>query len=371
MPCFTHIRISAARARRVPGLVALAAVLVFATVTTAAGAGASAKSSLTFPGPVALTTDGAHVWVLNGVDHTVTELDAASGDTVRVIGGSQYHFLQPATIVVGGGHVFVTNSETPKQRYSGVGAVTEIDAATGTLVRILQGAPYNFLTPYSAFSNGVRIWISNHMEGTVDVLGARSGKLITVVGGHKGPSLDEPSGIGVDASHVWITGIVEDARGEPAVLNELTKYQSKPVRRVPGSAETFDYATRVVSDGQHVWLAGGPARGDWNLTELSAVSGKMIGHAVAPFRNASNVGMVLNHGHLWVLYASDTASALQKLNPSTGTVLRTISGATYGFDQPDSLTSDARALWVSNYASNEIIEIDAKSGKLIRTVTDR
>ncbi|HEV3313258.1 MAG TPA: hypothetical protein VG815_22335 [Chloroflexota bacterium] len=349
-------------------LAVVASVLLTGCLATTGTAGASPAYTPRFAEPTTLTADGTHVWVLNGVGRTVTELDAATGATVRVIGGQQYHLVQPTAIVAGGGHVFVTDAATPRYRYGSKGAVTEIDASTGKLVRVLQGAPYNFLTPSVALSNGVRVWIANHIEGTVDVLGARSGKLISIIGGPKQVSLDEPSGLAIDASHIWITGIVEDARGEPAVLNELTKYGSKPLRRIPGSNRTFTSAQQVVSDGTHVWFSGGPQRNKWNLTEVSATTGNVIGHSTTPLANASVDGLVLNQHHVWVLYVSGASSQLQELNSPTGAIMRTKSGAVYGFDEPDGLASDGRHLWVSNYQANDVIEIDAQTGNLVRTV---
>ena len=62
----------------------------------------------------------------------MTELDAATGALVQVIGASSYEFDFPAAITSDGTHVWVAGGDS----------VTELDAATGALVQVITGKPY-------------------------------------------------------------------------------------------------------------------------------------------------------------------------------------------------------------------------------------
>ena len=57
----------------------------------------------------AVSSDGTHVWAANGGGNSVTELDAATGALVRVITGTKYRFNGPYGISSDGTHVWVAN----------------------------------------------------------------------------------------------------------------------------------------------------------------------------------------------------------------------------------------------------------------------
>src|SRR5579863_9252342 len=121
---------------RVVGGIFMCAVLGIAVAASGAGA-AAASDALSGPGvfgwgfngPVAVSSDGTHVWVANFDSDSVTELDAATGALVQVITGSSYQFHSPAAISSDGTHVWVANIDG--------GSVTELDAATGALVQVI------------------------------------------------------------------------------------------------------------------------------------------------------------------------------------------------------------------------------------------
>jgi DNA-binding beta-propeller fold protein YncE len=59
--------------------------------------------------PVAVSSDGTHVWVANQGGNSVTELAAATGALVKVISGSSYGFDSPDAVASDGTHVWVAN----------------------------------------------------------------------------------------------------------------------------------------------------------------------------------------------------------------------------------------------------------------------
>jgi outer membrane protein assembly factor BamB len=91
------------------------------------------------------------LWVANG--KSVTELNASTGKLVRVLSGEQYDFTGQPAIAVAGSHVFVVN---------GAGnSVTEIDASTGAVAYTLTAARYHLDNPVGIAVAGNRAWILN------------------------------------------------------------------------------------------------------------------------------------------------------------------------------------------------------------------
>ena len=89
-----------------------------------------------FDGPLAITTDGSHVWVANDRTNSLTEVNAKSGAFVRFIRGKNYGLDVMTAIASDGNHVWVTNLGTSAANGN---SVTESSVATGALVAVLSG----------------------------------------------------------------------------------------------------------------------------------------------------------------------------------------------------------------------------------------
>jgi DNA-binding beta-propeller fold protein YncE len=63
--------------------------------------------------------------------NSVTDVDAATGQLVRAINGAQYGFHWRAGIAVVGTRIWVADSNS--------NSLTEVDAATGKIVKVLVG----------------------------------------------------------------------------------------------------------------------------------------------------------------------------------------------------------------------------------------
>jgi hypothetical protein len=94
---------------------------------------------------------GGRLWVANG--KSVTELNASNGKTVRVLSGDQYQFTAQPVIAVAGTRVFVLNGEG--------NSVTEFNANTGALMYTLTAARYDLNNPVGIAVVGNRAWILN------------------------------------------------------------------------------------------------------------------------------------------------------------------------------------------------------------------
>lgn len=135
-----------------------------------------------FERPSSIAASGGRIWVLNDPYRgrlSVTEINASDGSFIRRLSGPQYdfgmyvHYLQyrPEGIAASGDRVWVAD---PVGGSEGHGAVTEINAKTGALVRVLSGSPYNFYTPDALVASGSDVWVSSfgpkNLPGWVTVL---------------------------------------------------------------------------------------------------------------------------------------------------------------------------------------------------------
>ncbi len=107
-----------ARAARVLAVGGLALASVLTVSATGAGAAAHSATPLSGPhvfgwgvaDPEAISSDGTHVWVANYNASSVTELDAATGALIKVLRGSRYAFSLPTGVDTGGSNVLVVNN---------------------------------------------------------------------------------------------------------------------------------------------------------------------------------------------------------------------------------------------------------------------
>jgi DNA-binding beta-propeller fold protein YncE len=176
-------------------------------------------SSYGFNDPWQIASDGTHIWVANS-HNSVTELSAATGALVRRIGGSDYGrgglwdvasdgthvwvlsydcavtellasngalirriqipgwFDGCDSVTIGASHMWVTSGPWGN-------AVAELSLATGALVRVIEGASYEFKGTCGATLFGGDIWVVNYSDNSVTELSATTGALVRVIRGSK------------------------------------------------------------------------------------------------------------------------------------------------------------------------------------------
>jgi hypothetical protein len=154
--------------RRVFGALLLAAGLGGATAGAASaqpghwgglpGPAILGGSPYNFEEPLGVSSDGRHVWVASP-SGSVTELNAATGTRMRVISGPAGGFASPAAVSSDGIHVWVTNADG--------NSVTELSAWTGAVIRVLTGSAYGFGNSQGISSDGADVWVSNAANNTV------------------------------------------------------------------------------------------------------------------------------------------------------------------------------------------------------------
>jgi hypothetical protein len=124
--------------------------------------------SYRFNCPSGIAFDGRHLWITNACGFSVTEVNASDGSLVRTLSPGAGVFNSPMAIAFGGGHLWIANYPgTSGIGYAPVNAVTELNAADGTLVRTISGG---FFTPLGGLVfDGTRLWIADYGHNSVIV----------------------------------------------------------------------------------------------------------------------------------------------------------------------------------------------------------
>lgn len=132
----------------------------------------------------------------------------------------------------------------------------------------------------------------------------------------------------------------------------MRKSKAEIVREY-GPFEGADGVHGVTFDGEYVWFATGA-----KLNALDPQSGK----TVRAIDVGADAGTAFDGEHLYQI----AESRIQKLDPKTGQVLATIPAPGNGGDS--GLTWAEGSLWVGHYRDRKIFQIDAETGKVLRTI---
>jgi hypothetical protein len=130
--------------------------------------------------PDGIAVSGAYAWVanINGSDNSITEIKVSNGSFVRTIKSRADHFNGLFGVAAQNSHVWVTNGEG-YENGSNTNSVTELDARTGSLQRIIKVQDHGLYGPTEIIANGSKLWVLN--VDSVTELSQGNGSLIQVV----------------------------------------------------------------------------------------------------------------------------------------------------------------------------------------------
>ncbi len=260
----------------------------------------------------------------------VIELNARDGRWLRSVSGSRYELRYPAGIAVDGNHVWVTddpqtgNGQMPAP---GDGTVTELDARTGGLVRVLAGPSYRFDFPGAIAAAGTHLWVANAYgageTGSLTELNASTGTIMQTL---IPAGIDDPVDLAVRGRDMWVVNDNPDDSGSVAELNANT--------------------------GATIWTASGARYG---FTDPSAIA--------------------IDGDRLWVtnLYAGGSGGSVTELSASTGRWIQTLSGGCLGFYSPADIAVAGTHIWVANSYidanGGSLTELTANGGRWVQTLS--
>ncbi len=250
----------------------------------------------------------------------LTELDASTGALVRVIAGARYGFNEPDAMVLDGPELFVASSD----------CVTELNASTGAFVKVLPGSRYGFAgTPNGMAVYGPDLFVTRFGSGSVAELNASTGALVRVI---SRPNWFLSGGVTLDGLDLFVPGAAispENGLQAAGSLVEINASTGALVRVISGPQWRFRDPFATASDGPDVFttdLPNGLARGV-------------------------------------------DSSSVTEVDASTGKVLRTLSGSQYRFLDPASMSFYGGDTFVSDFGGSWVTELDTSSGAVVRVIS--
>ena len=244
-------------------------------------------------------------------DHPrVATVARRAGRTVRV----PWRALAGADAVAAAGNaVWVANSD---HEAGGGGWLSEFDAATGALIRIVAGQRYALTDPVALAVDGNSLWVADGNGDTLTEINATTGALIRVIAGQR-YGLADPAAIAVGGGHVWAVSAGANSVTEiDAATGALIRVIDAPRYRL----DTTVYPPAIAVAGNRVWVTGG------------------------------------------------NSDALTEIDATTGALIRVISARRYQLNGPDAIAVAGGRAWVVDVDSSTVTEIDAATGALIRVI---
>jgi hypothetical protein len=219
-----------------------------------------------------------YVFVASAYSGSITEIDASTGAVLRVIPDSRFGPDAPRAMFVDGPDLFVADG------YGG--ALTELDVASGAVVRVISGGEYDFVGPYAIAAYGPDLLVGDAGSGTtgspsyVTEVDAATGALVRVVTGPR-YHFYGPGAMALDGQDLFVLNDGSPASGgtltpppttpstsSAGSLTEIDATTGALVRVISGPRYDFSYQAAMAAGGPHVFVVGGGFSG--TVTEFPA-----------------------------------------------------------------------------------------------------
>jgi outer membrane protein assembly factor BamB len=252
-----------------------------------------------------------------------TELNAATGAFVRVLQAPGADLSSPTAIAISGSTVWVT-------KFQGNSGAVEFDGSDGAFVRdIGVGGADSIHGPEGLVATDGKVWIDNEIKiesnGLITVLDAASGRLVRVI--NAAPSVNASAGSGgivADDDFVWASYDDNDeADNSVSIFNAATL---EYIRTFNGAVGAYFPSNDLAVDGNNLWVteSQGPGLEEGGVTEL---------------------------------------------NRMTGSVIRTMGASSDGFNNPQQIVVAGNHVWIANQDGNSVIELSTSTGKLVKVIS--
>lgn len=334
----------------------LVATSIFAEIASSA----APNYGLNYPEDIAIS--GVDAFVTNSGGGSVTELNTATGALVRVLKGAAYKFGEPSMIVAKGADAFVGAADTS--------TITEFSVTTGALVRVIGGKSYDFLATSLAV-DGPDVFVTNFGGGLADVpasvteFNAATGALVRVI---SGASYDFSGPMAVTFSGA--DGFVVNFRGNS--VTEFNVTTGALVRVISGAAYGLNWPNSIAISGGNAFVVNTNAGGAPNaaaspVTEFNAKTGAFEQLVKPGSYGFGQAGAVVARGA--DVFISGV-KAIVELNGATGSVVHTMhwlrSSAFKGGELP---AIGGRYLLIAGGGIDSVEEFNVNSGVLVLSIT--
>ena len=320
-------------------------------------------------GADAVAAAGNAVWVANS-DHEaggggwLSEFDAATGALIRIVAGQRYALTDPVALAVDGNSLWVAdgNGDT----------LTEINATTGALIRVIAGQRYGLADPAAIAVGGGHVWAVSAGANSVTEIDAATGALIRVIDAPR-YRLDtpvSPPAIAVAGNRVWVTGGNSDA------LTEIDATTGALIRVISARRYQLNGPDAIAVAGGRAWVVDVDSS---TVTEIDAATGALI--RVIPSLPNVPFAIAADQAGAWLVTnlgvkAVDGArpdGSVAELSAATGRLVRNIDGPPFRAAVPGgAIAAGGGAVWVtgSNFYGYRhwLAELSAATGALVRVI---
>jgi hypothetical protein len=318
-----------------------------------------------FDEPDAAVLYGAHLFVANKANSSVTEVNAANGNYQGTLRAATFGFRSPIALAVLAPDLFVANEHS----------VTQVSAATHALVRTFSSQELGMTSPVALATT------SPHYLFVLGTGGAAGAGAVVEVNTSTGQVLRrasgarfgfaKPSAVAAAGGHVFVAESASNS------VSELT-FASLGLMRVLSSAAgsgAFDAPAAMVAHGGYVWVTN---QANHTVTQLSAATGGIV--QVVP--NTSNylpspVAITWGDGYVFVASPPGSSPMITQVVPSNPAKLPWMmcnTNGPYTFSNPQALVVYGNLLWVVNEGGaggppgDSLTEMLASSGRLVKVV---
>ncbi len=319
--------------------------------------------------PGAIVVAGNRVWVANSLYETggggwLSEIDAATGALIRVIAGPRYALADPQALAADGNTLWVADGNGD--------ALTEINAATGALIRVVAGPEYQFADPGAIATDGADVWVANSGANSVTEVSAATGALVRVISAprYRLDTTVYSAAIAVAGNHVWVPGGNNDSVTEiSAATGALIRVITSPRYRLNGP-------DAIAVTGGRVWITD--VNSD-SVTEISAVTGALI--RVIPSLPNVPFAIAADRAGAWLVTNLGVKAvdgirpdgSVAEISGATGRLVRDIGGPPFRASVPGgAIAAAGGGVWVTGSSfygyRGWVAEISAATGELVRVI---
>ncbi len=314
-------------------------------------------SSIDAPGwefsyPDAVAVAGNRAWVGNFTG-SVTEVNATTGALIRVISASRYDLYEPAAITTRENTVWIANSFF-NSNGTNTTSVTEINASTGALIRVITAGRYQLYGPTGIATTGNTVWVANsgfnssgNQIASVTEINATTGALIRVITARR-YQLNEPAGIAATGNTVWV------ANG--GSVTEINAATGALIRVITARRYQLNGLVGIAATGKTLWVATNPDGGNnQTVTEINAATGALIRVGSSSSLRDMAFAMTADRYGAWVV-TNDTGGkgggvpggVVAQFSATTGALVRALSQPVLANSNGGgAITADGGYIWVT------------------------
>jgi hypothetical protein len=266
----------------------VAVLTLLASLTVTANSSATELPASHFRNPTALAIDQhGNLWVTNEDRYGITEVDAATGNVIRRIDSKEDGFDNPVGITVDGNHVWMINIGF-QYRITGqdsVDTLTELDATTGALLSWTDLKSRGIEKLRAITSDGNQVWVYASGGTKMIEISNATGQIHHVYRGpFPGSVENEHVNIVASSSALWLprpatSGVVAIALSNGARLHSVTPTRSERQPNVAYKVPFFLGPDLFALSGGHLWTinqGGLKFKARGSLTEIDPATGRIV-----------------------------------------------------------------------------------------------